>query len=178
MWVAMSTHILLTIKLTTMIERHNELEQRMFDRVQLIVPMKRIYPVTYSSDHIKRILKRNENFSTIFLDAPSPYLTINDNYKKTEGVISVPKNGIFWRIECKSQENYSDLIGRVLLELNFVAKLIEDKYCLILEKAFMLSYALKIIDATIREKNLINKVWRGSLDDFEVMLLNKMSKAM
>jgi hypothetical protein len=162
------------LKNTEMIERKNEFENRTIQLIQSIVPIQACYPEGNSVDVLK-IMKSTDRSNKVFLDACSPYHTPLGNNKKTEIVLHCPAYGINWRLECKSLKKYSSMVGATLYELNFIAKIHEDKYCLLLEGALTTPYVTRQICQIIREKNLRDKVWYGSLQEFEQLLRFKMS---
>ena len=115
------------------------------------------------------------NKPKLFQDAESPYLTINNNPRKTEFVIHDPKNKIYWRLECKSQKEYSNMVTRLYDELDYVRELPENKICFIIEGALTLPKVLIKFIIKVKEMKLTNKVWIGTVDEFEELIMKQIS---
>lgn len=115
--------------------------------------------------NILEIRKRSSNKNKLFYNAHRPYLTECGNYKYNEFVLHCPKYKINWRLECKSHKTLG-MIDNVLYELDMVNGCKEDLFCLILEKALLRNYSIDKIKNKIKEKNLTDKVWYGSYEDF------------
>jgi hypothetical protein len=114
------------------------------------------------------VLKQATNRTTLFTDAGSPYCTELGNQKRTEFVYFAP-NKADWRIECKSRQTIG-LLGEISHELNYVAEIPEELYCLVLTENLLTPYFLKELTQIITEKNLEEKVWIGSKKQFKKML--------
>jgi len=153
-----------------MIVRYNKLEQDLFDTIEPIVKPSFIYGDMLMPMQVIRAVERKRNNNLMFTDVPSTYQTPTGRYKRNEGAIYMPKNNIFWRLECKSQIEYSDMVGRVLFELNFVKNINEGKYCLILEGAYLIRYVRDIVLSVIKEKKLERFIWLGDLEQFIMYL--------
>jgi hypothetical protein len=153
-----------------MIVRYNKLEQNLFDAIEPIVKPKFTYGNMLTPMQVLRAVERKQNKNLMFTDVPSTYPTPTEKHKKNEGAIYIPKYNIFWRLECKSQVKYSDMVGRVLFELNFVKKIHEGKYCLILEGAYLIPSVRDIILNAVKEKRLERFVWLGDLEQFIMYL--------
>jgi hypothetical protein len=119
-------------------------------------------------------LKRKYNDKNkIFYDVESPYLTNNNNPRKTEFVIDAPQYKIYWRVECKSQKEYSNLVCRLYDELDYITDLPEDRICFIVEGALSNPIVLKKFTDKLKTLKLRNKVWIGTVSQFENELIKK-----
>jgi hypothetical protein len=127
-----------------------------------------------NSLHIMKQLMELNNGNKIFHDAESPYFTINNHAKKTEFVIHAPMYNIFWRIECKSQVKYSNMVTRLYDELYYVSDLPEDKIFFILDGALLYPKIIKEFTDRIKKFELINKVWVGGINSFEQKLIKQL----
>lgn len=168
----MFTPIYKPLKQKVMIPRYNDLENRTLHMLMSKARVTELYN-THSSTSME-ILKKSSNANKLFVDAHSLNLTPYGNERKTEFVIHIPIYGINWRVECKSQKRDSNMIYRVNEEFDCVAKIREDKLCLILEGAFTLPHNLKKLADEIIRRKLENRVWLGSLPQFEQMLVMQM----
>ncbi len=118
-----------------------------------------------------KIIKQSNDKDKIIIEAAPPYCTDLGNPKHTEIVFQSPINKLDLRIECKYRVKPS-LIGEIIKELNYVADIPEKLYCLVLDDNIATKSILKLIETTVKEKNLINKVWFGSLSNFDIFLMN------
>jgi len=158
-----------------MIIRHNDLEQKMINTICANVQLDSHYPNVRTVEIVK-IIKKNDKGNKILTDVPSPYLTYTGRNMVTEAVLCCPNYDIDWRVECKGQKKITSLVARVYEELRHVAKISEDKYCLILGGALLSTHVIKRIAEIIAENNLQDKVWYGSICDFEEKLQKQMEK--
>ena len=155
--------------------RYNDFEEK---TRKVIVDNVQIHH-SFECDNTLNIVKNRKlsnDMNKLFQDAESPYLTSKGNNKSTEFVLSCPIHNIDWRIECKSQNNETNMLGIVIDELNFVKWCPENKYCLVLDGVLIKEYSLNRILDTIIEKNLYDKVWVGSLNEFKILLYNQVNK--
>jgi len=120
--------------------------------------------------------KKESNKSKLFQDVENGYLTPIGNPKKTEFVVHAPIHKINWRIECKSMETLTNIMGTISWELNFIDKINEEKYCIVLSDKLMCPYFINILVKNIKEKKLQNKVWFGNLKQFETLLKQQIKK--
>jgi|JFJP01.1.fsa_nt_gi hypothetical protein len=116
-----------------------------------------------------KILKESTNKNKLFKNACSPYLTPTGRQKKTEFVYHSPSNNIDIRIECKSRKTLG-LIGEITDELNFITNIPEKQYCLVLSEILLSNYILDRINTIVVEKELQDKIWVGSLEQFKSFL--------
>ena len=116
-----------------------------------------------------QVIKDSNKGSILFTDAGSNYYNITGSQKGTEFVYHYPLNNIDIRIECKSRKTIN-LLGEIIISLNYVANMSEKLFCLVLSDVLMNDYVLDLIKTTIKEKKLINKVWFGSAGDFDAFL--------
>ena len=116
-----------------------------------------------------QVMKQASDKNKLFKRACSPYPSPKARQKQTEFVYQSPVNDIDWRIECKSRQTES-LIGEITHELNFVAKIPEKLYCLVLTKNLVTPYILGLINQNIAEKGLESKVWVGTKKQFKNLL--------
>jgi hypothetical protein len=158
-----------------MITRPNKFE----DSTQKVIELRANIELIYQSYSAKAIemLKQFNNKNKLFTDACSPYRTPYGNQRKNEFVLHLPLYDINWRIECKGQKIYNALAGRIDLELSYVSKIYEDMYCLILDKALYAPSVIYHIAKIIEEKSIRNKVWFGSLEQFDKMLCKQIKAA-
>lgn len=161
-----------SLKLSKMKTRLNAFEEIM--RLNLISRIKFVF--VYESTPSSKILedrKSRNNRHKLIMDAKSPVKTINGNEKTTEFVVHCPTLDINWRIECKSQKSYSNIICSVYDELDYVKELKEDKLCLLLKDAYDHPYVRFKLERLILEKNILNKVWFGNEYEFDELLLTQ-----
>ena len=115
------------------------------------------------------------NKTKLFHDAESPYLTYKNNPRITEFVLHSPNHKIYWRIECKTQETYSNLVSRLFDELDYISELPENKICFIVEGILCQPQILIKFVNKVKAMNLKNKVWIGSINDFDCLLKKQLS---
>lgn len=115
------------------------------------------------------ILKRSLTENAMFKNLGSPYLTPTGQQKKTEFGFFSP-NKADWRIECKSRHNNYGLVGEIERDLNFVADIPEERFCLVLTDNLINPYVMGEIRQIIADKQIGDKVWIGSKKDFKKML--------
>ena len=154
-------------------QRSNVLENRTIQSIYSIISIDRKFD-WFGSDAVE-IMKAYNDLNKLFIDACSENLTYNGNQRRTEFVLHCPKNNINWRIECKQQRTPEGTIPRITNELDRVIKLHEDKLCLILEGGFRYPIVLKQIMDEILKRGLENRVWFGSLEEFEQLLRLKLA---
>ena len=118
------------------------------------------------------VMKQASDKNKLFKNARSPYLTENGRQKITEYVYQSPLNNVNWRIECKSRIK-PGLLGEILIELNYVANILENLYCLVLSDSLMNPNFLRLLETNIREKNLSHKVWVGSATQYINLLKSR-----
>lgn len=114
-------------------------------------------------------VKEYDNDNKLFIEAGSPYPTITGQQKRTEIVLQCPDYSIDWRIECKSRQTKS-LIGEIIIELSFVAKIPEKLYCLVFNDVLAHPYILNQIQQEIDLRQLNDRVWYGTAQQFETKL--------
>lgn len=148
-------------------ERKNKFEQQVMSVIKTYGNVQ----LTYENESVvsTEILKHSNDKNKLFTDVGSPYCTPIGNQKRTEFVYYSPLNNVDLRVECKSRQK-SGLLGEILIELNFVSKISEKKYCLVLSDTLINEYFLKQLRTTIKEKNLSQKVWFGNLKQFTNLL--------
>lgn len=153
-------------------ERHNEFEEQ----IRLLIKKHGNVHLEHPRQSVRatEVLKDSNNKNKLFTDASSPYRTEFGNQKRTEFVYHSPDNNIDWRIECKSRKTIN-LIGEITHELNFVADIPENVYCLVLSDILIRPYILNQLIQIVVEKGLELKVWIGSKKDFKKLLKNKMN---
>jgi len=118
------------------------------------------------------VLKQSCDMNKLFTEASSYYCTEIGNQKRTEFVYHSPLNNTDWRIECKSRKKLG-LLGEILRELNYVSKIAEKMYCLVLSDVLINQYFLEEIYTTIKEKNISHKVWVGNAEQFKNLLIER-----
>ncbi|MBN1117784.1 MAG: hypothetical protein JXA77_11300 [Bacteroidales bacterium] len=154
-------------------KRHNDFEQQVMSVIESYGNVQ----LTYDKESVvsTEILKQSNDKNKLFTDAGSPYYTKIGNQKRTEFVYYSPINSVDIRVECKSRKK-SGLLGEILYELNFVLKIPEKKYCMVFSDTLIDKYFLKQLKITIKEKNLTEKVWFGSLKNFERFLKKNLTQ--
>jgi len=123
---------------------------------------------------MKSLIEMNDK-NKIFFDAESPYFTYNNNPKRTEFVVHAPMYNIYWRIECKSQVQNSNMVSRLYDELYYVTELPEDKIFFVLEGALLYPKVLMELTNRIEKHNLSDRVLFGDINIFREELIRKMS---
>jgi hypothetical protein len=154
-------------------QRSNVLEDKTIQAICSIVPIDRRFE-WFSSKSVE-LMKSYNNLNKLFIDACSENLTYKGNQRRTEFVLHCPIANINWRIECKQQKTPEGTIARITNELDRVIKLHEDKLCLILEGGFRYPIVMKQIADEILKRGLENRVWFGSLNEFEQLLRLKLA---
>lgn len=154
-----------------MIFRSNEFEQNVVDVI------KKIFNVKYEYDNNNTPFILNQrvlsvNGTALFHDANSLYKTPNNNYRTTELVLYSKEHNVHIRIDAKQQKTNSNIISHtVYSELRNVNLLREDKLFLILGGAYLLPYNLYNLAAEIKFLKHEDRVWWGSIKDFENELI-------
>lgn len=149
--------------------QYNYLENQTELLINKIFKIKKVYTkLTIPVQKIK--IKQNTEETILFKDSASPVLTYKGNNKETEFILSSPQHGIYHRIDCKSQETESSLMGRVIHEIVQSDKYYENKFCLILDKALLTPAFYKEVSEFIIKTNREDKVWAGSITDYEKYL--------
>lgn len=119
---------------------------------------------------IMKIIMQLNDKTKLFQDAESPYVGYNNFPKETEFVLHSPENKLLWRIECKKQETYSNLISRLYDELDYIVKLPENKICFIVEGVLSKPKILLKFIKKVKAMKLEDKVWIGNSIEFERLL--------
>jgi hypothetical protein len=151
--------------------RYNVFEEFIRSLSVKILKFESAYDSVTSSKILEETKLRN-NKRKIFQDAKSPAKTINNNEKTTELVFHCPLININFRVECKSQIKYSNIVTNVYDELDYVKVLNEDKLVLVLDGAYDHPYVRSKLERLIIEKNIIEKVWFGNAIEYEEFLLS------
>jgi len=121
-------------------------------------------------EYIRRRNDESEYYSSmIFLDVQFSAMTYNNNPKTTEFTILDRLYSIDWRIECRYLKMVGSTMDGIYKDLDNVQYMIEKKYCLIFDGAYLHEGFIKQLINCILIKNLQDKVWYGSMDDFFTM---------
>ena len=145
----------------------NKFEGIVFKSIRNIIQVTPRKSISVVSDEN---VKRYDNTNKLFIQPHSPYLTPTGRQKRTDLSLYCPEHGIDWRIECKARKAPNNLLGEIERDLNFVAKIPEQLFCLVLSKKIITPYFLNEINQVILEKGLTNKVWVGSNKQFKKLL--------
>jgi hypothetical protein len=133
---------------------------------------------SYESGNTLNMVKLRRSFNNktkFFHDVDSPYLTYKNNQRNTEIVLDAPEHRLYIRIECKTQVEYSNMITRLYDELDYVNDLPEDMICFVLEGALLCPEVITKFALKIKAMKLQNRVWFGSIDDFNKFLSERIS---
>lgn len=156
-----------------MATRYNQFENSTNDVLFSLIK----FQLEYRKGNTTDVLEERKNYlsshflNKIFYDAESPYLTDYGNHRRTEFVIHCPKYRINWRIECKRLTKLTDLKHAVLYQVECVADLNEDMLILILDGDLLLpEFALQLAERIKLMKLSPDRIWFGSLAEFEIML--------
>jgi hypothetical protein len=153
--------------------RHNKFEELIRECIKTNVHIELCFE-QYNTSSIIEMRKNANNKNKLFQDACSPYRTDYGNERTTEFVLHCPKHKINWRVEGKSQKKGGNLILRAYEELEYVSKLKEDMFVLVLGGAFNTPKIYQKINDVINHLGLKGKVWYGDLQMFNSLLKKQM----
>lgn len=145
----------------------NRFEKQIFELIKKLISVTPRKSISVKAD---KAIKEYDNSNKLFIQPYSPYLTPTGLQKRTDLSLYCPMYCIDWRIECKSRKNAYDLLGEIERELNFVADIPEQLYCLVMTGNLLTPYLLNELNQIVSEKGLENKVWIGSKKQFKKIL--------
>jgi len=149
------------------IKRGNPTEQSVADTITRVTPNLSVFPKN-NSLKVMEIRAKYIIGNALFLDAESPLYTEKGNPKKTEFVLCI--NGYWIRIECKSQKTNSVLIESIQFQFSYIPFMPENEYWLVVNGYLATDYCMNLFEKEKQRYQLQNKVWIGTLNDFEVKL--------
>ena len=144
----------------------NNFEKQIFDIIKKQISVTPRKSISVIAD---KIIKKYDNKNKLFIQPCSPYLTPIGNQKRSDLSLYCPVLNIDWRIECKSRQTIG-LLGEIKSELDYVANIPEQLYCLVMTDNLLTPHFLNELNQNVIEKGLNNKVWIGTAKQFKKKL--------
>jgi len=155
--------------------RYNSLEQKVNEITNQVIKFKHSYDTCNTLDLVEE-RKHRDNSNKFFHDVKSPYKTIKGNQRTTEMVVYAPEYNLHLRLECKEQKTVSSLIYGMYFELECVKDLPEDIICYILDGVYTDLNVNKLLTDKVKALGISNRVWIGSLKEYEAMIRKAVNK--